>query len=277
MLKKIYEKLQTREGITFVASLALIVLVLGGIVSIFRMGGRHHEFMTANNGQIPMIRVSGTGEMNVSPDVATFSVSVSKDAVTIADARNQVAEIGNGLIAKLKDAGISEKDIKTDNVSTYPKYENRPVSDTRCASGGIIACPPSYNSVIVGYTVSTSYSVKVRDLDNVSKIATLLTDAKIFTLQGPNFSIDDEQKVQDEARAKAIDSAKTQARVLADQLGVRLGKIIDFQADVNDGIPVPMYARAMDSIGGFEKSVVPELPTGETKITSRVTITYTIR
>lgn len=284
MIQKIYQKLQTKEGLMLVVSLAIIVGVIG---FLFR-GGFHGRKGFDGVGQpVPSIRVSGTGEMNVSPDIARFTFSISKDASTIADARNQIATIGNELIANLKAAGIDEKDIKTENMSTYPKYENRAAADKSCATdaayemSGIsprVICAPVYNSVVVGYTVSTTYSVKVRDLDKVSTIATLLTDAKLFSLNGPDFAVDDVEAVTDDAREKAIEDAKAQAKVLARQLGVKLGKIIDFQVDGGYS-PMPMnYDRAMMSAAGMKEAAVsPELPTGETTIRSQVTITYRIK
>lgn len=271
MFQKIYQKLQTREGITFIASLALIVVTCAGVSMLF--SGRNHGSKSLATPD-PVLRVSGTGEVNASPDIARFTYSISKDAATIADARNTVATTGNDLIKKLKDAGIAEKDIKAESITTYPKYENRS-SAVKCADG--MACPVTYNSVIVGYTVTNTFSVKVRDLDNVSKIAELLTNAKIFTLDGPQFAIDDQQVINDKAQALAITDAKQQAKILAEQLGVRLGKIVDFQVDTAGGSPVPMYDRAMVSAAPMEKSVAPELPTGENKITARVTITFSIR
>ncbi len=271
MFQKIYQKLQTREGITLIASLTLIVVAVAGLGVLF--GGHDYDSKSFTTPD-PVLRVSGTGEVTTSPDIARFTYSISKDAVTIADARNTVATTGNDLIKKLKDAGIAEKDIKAESITTYPKYENRS-TEVKCAEG--TACPIAYNSVVVGYTVTNTFSVKVRDLDNVSKIAELLTNAKIFTLDGPQFGIDDQQAVNDQAQALAITDAKKQAKILAEQLGVRLGKIVDFQVDGSGGAPMPMYDRAILSAAPMEKSVAPELPTGETKVIARVTITFRIR
>lgn len=282
MIQKIYQKLQTKEGFMLVSSLAIIVLVGGLVFGAFKPERRGYD----GAGQpVASIRVTGNGEVTVSPDIAQFSFSISKDAKTIAEARNEVATIGNELITKLKNAGIDEKDIKTENISTYPKYENRAVADKSCfaeTEGGFtpaIACPPTYNSVVVGYTVATNYSVKVRDLDKVSAIATLLTDAKLFSLNGPNFTIDDTQAVANQAREEAIEDAKKQAKILSMQLGVKLGKIIDFQVEGGYN-PVPMYYdRSMMSAVGLkqEAAVSPELPTGETVIKTQVYITYKIK
>lgn len=271
MFQKIYQKLQTREGITLIASLTLVVVALVGLTMVFGGPDRDSKSFTTPD---PVLRVSGTGEVTASPDIARFTYSISKDAATIAEARNTVATTGNDLIKKLKDAGIAEKDIKTESISTYPKYENRSTGG-KCPEG--MACPVAYNSVVVGYTVTNTFSVKVRNLDNVSKIAELLTNAKIFTLNGPDFSIDDQQAINDQAQALAITDAKKQAGILAEQLGVRLGKIVDFQVDSGAGSPIPMYDRAMMASAPMEKSIAPELPTGDTKITSHVTISFRIR
>lgn len=282
MIKKIYQKLQTKEGLILIGSLAIIITVIAALSGVFKP-----KYQALEGSQpIPSIRVAGNGEVTVSPDIAQFSFSISKDAKTTTEARNEVVTIGNELLEKLKTAGIKEEDIKTENISTYPKYENRAITDRSCtttnmspgASISIIPCAPTYNSVVVGYTVSINYSVKVRDLDKVSTIAMLLTDAKLFSVDGPNFTIDDVQAVSNQAREDAIEDAKKQAKILSLQLGVKLGKIIDFQVDGGYS-PVPMYDRTMLSAGNMktEASVAPELPTGETTVKSRVYITYRIK
>ncbi len=282
MIKKIYLKLQTKEGLMLVISVGIIVVIIGLLArGVFSHKKSNYGF----NDPAPVITISGTGEINAVPDIALFTYSISKDAATIAEARNQVATTGNDLFGKLKAAGIAEKDIKTDSLSTYPKYENRASATNDCgvirgSELGImapVACAPVYNSVVVGYTVTTTFSVKVRDLDQVSAIATLLTNAKLFSLNGPNFSIDNRDELVNEARQKAIKDAKKEAEMLASQLGVRLVGIVNFSEDGYN--PAPMYydragANAMMS---SEKSVAPELPAGETIIRSNVTITYRIK
>ena len=81
--------------------------------------------------------------------------------------------------------------------------------------------------------------------------------------------------LQAKARKLAIDDAKEKARVLAKDLGVRLGKITSFS---ESGLRYPvMYESAMikDSVGTAPAPA--ELPKGENTISSDVTITYEIR
>jgi uncharacterized protein YggE len=75
----------------------------------------------------------------------------------------------------------------------------------------------------------------------------------------------------------AIDEAKEKAKVLSKDLGVSLVRIVNFSE--NGNIPM-MYGKGMmatDSVASAPVAPSPELPTGENKITSNVTITYEIR
>ena len=95
-------------------------------------------------------------------------------------------------------------------------------------------------------------------------------------VSGPDLSIDDVDAIKVDAREKAIADAKAQAEVLAEQLGVRLGKIVSFSESGNENYPMYMSARADVAMSG---KAAPEanIATGEQTITSNVSITYKIR
>src|SRR5690606_38170187 len=99
----------------------------------------------------------------------------------------------------------------------------------------------------------------------------------VTDIYGPNFTVDDETELKREARQKAIEDARAKARQLADDLDVRLVRVVSFSE--NGGGYYPMFARgaAMDMAVSSEAKAAPELPTGENTITSYVTITYEIR
>ena len=243
-------------------------------LGVYAFAHTTHE-SNATNGA-GTITVSGAGEVFSAPDVATFSATISTDGTTMSSAEKASTTKGNALLASLESAGVSKDDIKTTDYSANPKYENRAVAvpAIACISGNCPSYPVS-NSVIVGYTVSQSYTIKVRDLDKAGDIAKLLTDANISNVSGPNFAIDKPENVQNQARAKAITDAQEQAHILASQLGVKLGKIVDFQ--VSNGGPVtPMlYSDKVMAVSGAAPS--PVLNPGQTDVTSNVTITYQIR
>ncbi len=118
--------------------------------------------------------------------------------------------------------------------------------------------------------------MKIRAVDTANDIRTGLANIGIANISGPNFSIDDQDTLNAEARAKAIDDAKSKAQLLAHQLGVRLYRITSFS---ENGSGYPMMYAAKDMMAGSTPTAAPapELPKGENKITSNVTITYEIR
>lgn len=257
------------------------VLVILGVVLSFYFAVKGIEALSSKNfassGVDSTITLSGHGEIKASPDIASFYFSITKEAKTVKEAQDMVAEIEGKVLASLKDNKIEDKDIKTENASFYPKYEYKydSASLTPCTQYG---CPPrTGKSVITGYEATESITVKVRDLDSVGKVMQDLGAVGVSNLNGPNFSIDDEDGLKAEARKKAIDDAKEKAKVLAGDLGVRLGKVVNFN---ESGNYYPVYAKgamAMDSMMTESAPAPATLPQGENTISSDVTITYEIK
>jgi len=240
------------------------------ILSIAKLGeiGRGGQL-----GNLSVISVEGEGEVWATANIAQIYFSVSQTAKTAAEAQKKAALIWNQSLAYLKSAGIPEKDIKTENYSIYPKYEyveERIVCVT-------FPCPqPPAKSVLKGYEVSQSVKVKIRKVDETGVILEGLGKLGISNLNGPNFTIEDKELLKDEARKKAIRNAKEKAVKLADDLGVRLGKIVSFSDAADFGYD--RYLGAAENISlGAATNVIPGLPKGEEKIISHVTITYELR
>jgi len=213
------------------------------------------------------ITVMADGEALAVADIASFTFSVDEEGTTSDEAQNKATTKINNAIEYLKSNGVEEKDIKTENYSIYPKYNN----PTPCTQ---FSCP-SFEQKIVGYTVSQSVRVKVREIDNTGKFLSELTKFGINNVSGISFTIDDEDALYDEAREDAITKAKAKAEVLEDELGVRLGDIISFSEDNPN-----LYAA--DGMGGAEmgvsfKAAAPQIPAGENKYATRVYMTYELK
>lgn len=115
----------------------------------------------------------------------------------------------------------------------------------------------------------------MRDLTKVGELLSGLGKLSVQNVSGPAFALDDANAGYDAARADAISNAKTQASLLAKQLGVRLGKIVNF-SESSGGNAYPM----MYGLGGGiseAKAVMPEVPVGENTYNASVSITYEIR
>ncbi len=215
------------------------------------------------------ISVSGIGETVSIPDLATFSFTVSADAKSASDAQAQVIEKIDAILAGFKTLGIAEKDIKTTDYSLWPKYTYEPAI---CSPA---YCPPG-RQVSDGYTANHSVSVKIRETENAGKALALVGEKGATDISSISFTIDDPDKITDEARAKAIENAKDKAKMLSKELGVRLVRVVSFYDNTGGG-PTPYFAEGMGGDLVKTTASVPTIPTGENKVTVNVTITYEIR
>ncbi len=218
------------------------------------------------------ISVSGDGEVFAVPDTATFSVTVQEEAKDVKSAQEVATKKGNEIIAYLKKGGVEEKDIQTTDYSVYPQYD---YTNGVCTQGGY--CPPG-KQVLRGFQVSQTLTVKVRDTKKAGDLLSGVGSRGVSSVSGLSFEIDDQDALEAEARDKAIAKAKAKAEVLAESLGVRIVRIVGFSEGGGGGLIYYAKAMSMDAgMGGAEIAPSPEIPTGQNKITSNVTVTYEIR
>lgn len=223
------------------------------------------------------ITVSGEGESYAIPDIATFNFSVTELGSTVKQAQEKADEKINKALALIRESGTEDKDIKTTGYNVYPKYEWEQVN---CVQMIGVSCPSGKN-VLKGYEVFQSITVKVRDTEKAGDLVTKIGALGVDNISGLEFTVDDRDKYISEAREEAIKKAKEQGKILAKQLGVKLGKVMYFN-EMGNYMPTPYYYG--EGMGGGRdmalSSVSPmkaELPTGETKITSQISITYEIK
>lgn len=244
-------------------SVFLLIKIIGDFKKLPNIGREIYPQST--------IMVSGSGEAYAIPDVATFNFSVTELGSTVKQAQEKADVKINKALGAVREAGIEDKDIKTTGYNVYPKYEWNQVA---CI---MYPCPPGKN-VLTGYEVNQNITVKVRDTEKVGDLVTKVGAVGVSNISGVEFTVDNRDQYVAEARAEAIAKAKAKAKELAKQLGVKLGKIMYYNENGNYPIYYGMEAKGMG--GGPTSSIAPlsaELPTGETKITSDITITYEIK
>ncbi len=252
------------------ASIVLVVLLSLFTFALFINELKASDYIGRANQPLPTITVTGKGEVLAVSDIATLYVTLSKDEATAKEAQNLLNEQVTKTLDYLKTQKIADKDVKSEYGGVNPKYSYENVN---CFT---YPCPQR-DPKITGYTATQSISIKVREVDSANEVSTGLASLGITNISGPTLSIDDEDVFKENARANAIVDAEVQAKMLARQLHVRLGKIVSFS---ENGMGYPMmYAEKsmMNQDMAAGAAPAPELPKGENKITSNVTITYEIR
>jgi uncharacterized protein len=219
-----------------------------------------------------VITVQGEGEVMAVPDIGEFSFSVMAEGKDAAEAQTKSAEAMNKVLAFLKEKGVEDKDVKTENYYLNPKYT---YENTACNPYSY--CPPS-NPVIDGYEVSQTVIVKVRNLEASGELISGVGDNGATNISSLQFTIDDESAVKAEAREKAIADAKEKAEKLAKDLDVRIVRMTGFWEEQGGYYPM-MYDKAYGGADAMNESasVSPQMPIGENTIKTTVSITYEIK
>ncbi len=217
----------------------------------------------AVGGQQTGIWVNGEGKVTVVPDLATVTLGVSAQTVTVADAQSQAATAMDKVMASLKSKGVADKDIQTQNYSIYQvtRYDNN-----------------TQQSIVTGYNVSNTVVVKLRDISKAgATIDAVVTAGGNFTrFNGIGFSVEKPQQYYNQARELAMADAKAKAEQMAKLAGLTLGQVTFIsESSYVPSNPVPIYAKA-DSAAGVAAPTT-SISAGETNITLNVQIAYSIK
>lgn len=205
------------------------------------------------------ISITGNGKVTGVPNIAMIAIGLVTEKNDVSEAQNENTKKMNALIGAIKKIGIVDGDIQTAQYQIYPKYSYAPEG-----------------SKIIGYSVTQSINVKIRDLTKVSSV--LAEAGRIGTNQvsGVQFTIDDPANLKSEARAKAIKNAWEKAEKTASALGARVVRVVGY----NEFIETPelMLYKANGVGGGLEADSVasPNVSSGSLEITSEVSVIFEI-
>jgi len=241
------------RGLVSILILFLIVITVSTILDI------QSKWTETEN----VITVSDTGLVYAKPDLGLFTATVVTEAKTVTEAMSTNTEKMNAVIAAVKDQGVEEKDLKTISFNIYPRYEWHDKS----------AYYPTGERVLVGYEVRQSLQVKIRDLAKIGSVIQAATDSGANQVSDLKLTIDNQDILKAQAREEAITKAKTKAKKLAEQLGVKLVGISSFSE--SGEVPHFVGNEITKSLSGAGEG--PTIETGENKIEVTVHITYKIK
>jgi hypothetical protein len=174
------------------------------------------------------ITVSGHGTVEVTPDIANIGAGVQATAPTADEVMDTVGTKSQALVDTLKAVGVAEEDIQTSGLSLYPNYGN----DGR---------------TIDGYSASVNVSITAHDVDRIGELLDAMQGfvGEELTLGGISFSYADPEAVLGEARAAAIENARTRAEQYATAADAEVGEIVRIvEATAGGAIPLPVVREA---------------------------------
>ena len=212
---------------------------------------------------VPRILVTGEGSVNLAPDMAVLSLTVTRQAETARAALDANSSAMKEVQAAMTTAGIESRDLQTSNFSIQPNYFYPPQQPSGKRE------PPQ----IVGYTVRNSLVVRVRDISAVGVI--LDKSVSLGVNEGGNitFTNDDPSEAITRARVKAMQHAIDKAKTLAAAAGVKTGQILEISEQSYNPRPMPM-AR-VEMARGMSADTVP-VAAGENTYKVTVNVSFAI-
>ena len=188
------------------------------------------------------LSVTGSGVVQVKSDLAIISIGVREAATDVLGAQpavnNKIAAVRQALL----DAGAEESELNTDSISIYANYDYTDGTE-----------------VIVGYTAYNSLSVRTPNIDGVGALIDAAFAAGANTLDGVQFTLQDDTQARDQAMVLAVEDARRKAEVLAEAAGMQISSIESISEGGSytyDSMRNAVYAAAQDEAGGGAGTMV---------------------
>ena len=181
------------------------------------------------------IWVTGRASVSVDPDLVLLNVGVEAIAETVAEARRQAADAMDAIVEAVKAKGLEDKDVQTLSFNIWPQYEYPEVEEN-----GVRV----RKQTLVGYTVSNTARIKIRDVDAVGTIIDEVAEAggDYTRINGIQFSIEDPKPYMTDLREQAVEDAMAKAEHFATLTEVAVGDLL-FISEVGRGVDVRNFAQ----------------------------------
>ena len=240
----------------FVVFVILLVGVLG-----FWTAKVFVDFQSLPNNYPREITVSGEGRTFAVPDIALIQLGVVTEGLKVGDVVRENTEKMNNILKEIKDLGIEEKDIKTTTYNLAPRYE----------------WTEDGKRIFKGYTLTQQINVKIRNFEKIGDVLEKSTEKGANLVGDLQFSIDEPEKVRQEARKEAIERAKAKASQISTDSGLKLVKLVNVYEDYYPRTYSDTLYKSLEATGGGEIAAPPEIQPGEQEVTVTIYLTYRVR
>lgn len=203
--------------------------LLAGVCLIFAMT----SYADRGEPSVPdRVNVTGTEIVQVKPDMAVLTFSVSKETKTTEVAKKQVDAIVEKVLAQLKKYDSKDLKIISNNLSIN---KNRRYD---------VAPDGHRTSEIVSFNVSMPFEIEIYNLALQNRVLDDILAAGVEDLNPLAYKFRDENSAYDRAMQAALLAAKSRAEKIAAFYGRVLGPVITVE-DSNFTSHSPMPMRAM--------------------------------
>lgn len=219
--------------------------------------------MALKNNDQDRFSVVGSGTVYAKADIANIEIGLKTGTKkTAAEATVESTNKINKITSAITNLGVEEKDIKTSNYTLSPVYN----------------WTNDKGQELVGYEVTQVLTLKIKDLSKIGDIIAKTTEQGANQVGNISFTIDDEFALKNQAREIAINKAKEKAVMIANQSGMKLGKVKSVVENTEPVISPIAYTNAkLDMSASTGGLTSPEIQSGQNEIKVDVTLVYEVK
>jgi uncharacterized protein YggE len=241
--------------------MALMIAVVMSL-SVFGMSAAASEPVSGKGS----LTLNGIGKVKADPDMATISIGVDVTGAEAADAQKENSEIMDKVIAALKEKGLEDRDIQTQNYYMNKQYDYSNYDE--------MGQPKE-----IGYQVSHTLDVTVTEIDRIGEILDAAVEAGANQTYGVNFTVANQEEYYLEALTLALENAQLKAEALAKVLKVEISAPSQVnESGYQDVYPVYRDAGAYMNYSTAANQAISAdstaMATGKVEISANVTVTY---
>lgn len=187
------------------------------------------------------ISVTGEAVVYAKPDKIVISLGIATMDKEIMVSKQKNNEIMKKTIAAVKEAGVLEKDIQTDQLSIEPRWRD------------------SYQQgEFIGYFVNNTLAVTINDAARVEGVITGALQAGVTHIHGVDFQTTAFKELRDQARELALKAAKEKAEKMAEVLEQTVDVPIQI-SETGAGSYYPMVSRWNGSVNGMTQNIAMDV------------------
>jgi len=212
------------------------------------------------------IFVGADGKFETAPDIALIQFNISAQADSAKDAYDQAAKQAEATRQVLRANGIDPKSAEVGFFSVNPQYDWK---------------NPKHK--VIGYQVSTSVSLKLKDFSKIGPVTQQLADASVVGESQSlslSYTLDSTEEAKSKAVADAYRRARASAQSLANASGRTLGELSYASVDTFENIrvfaPMPRIAMSMKA-GAQSPAPTEEFSPHNVTVTAHVNAMFVLK
>ncbi|RVQ65751.1 DUF541 domain-containing protein [Croceicoccus ponticola] len=206
------------------------------------------------NAQGPVVEIQVMQQVLGDPDKAIISAGVTSRAQTAVAAMQQNATAMDKVLKRLDTLGIPRDRVQTSGITLNPQYEY----------------PNNRTPQFAGYDASNTVTIELRDLDRVGPVLDWLVAEGATNINGPSWSVVDDEPRRAQARKAAFDKAALQARDYALMAGYKDFRLLAIEEAL--GYTQQYFERGPMPVA-TQTSKQDSTPTRPGQVATQVTIT----